>query len=116
MTRQVASFPFPGARVTADPARVALVRLRLAYEVLLAIRPWQREERDLARQMLDLAADEVTLALSDQGVRRASNGVAARPARGLPARWPGRSAALPPTRMRTRGGAGPPADGTPTTQ
>jgi len=53
-----------GAKVTADPAKIAYVRHELALETLLAIRPGQIEERNLARQVVDLAADELSLALS----------------------------------------------------
>lgn len=49
----------PGARVTCDPVVIARLRHRLALDALLAIRPWQREERSACRQVLDLAAREL---------------------------------------------------------
>jgi len=60
------SVRLPFARITDDPVKIAYLRHALAFEALVAVRPGQREERDLARQVLDLAAGEYTTAIADR--------------------------------------------------
>ena len=71
----------PFARVTDDPVKIANLRHALAFEALVAVRPGQREERDLARQVLDLAAGEYTTAIADR--KAAPPAVASRVPRAL---------------------------------
>lgn len=51
--------------MTDDPVKIAQLRQAIAFNALLAIRPWQKDERSLARQVLNLAAREVTAALAE---------------------------------------------------
>jgi hypothetical protein len=63
----------PGAKVTADPARIAYVRHELAMEALLAVRPGQKHERELARQVVDLAASALSAAIAENKAHDAAS-------------------------------------------
>lgn len=58
--------PYDGARVTDDPVKIARIRYGLALDALLAIRPWCRDERELGRQVFDIAAGELDAAIAER--------------------------------------------------
>jgi hypothetical protein len=49
--------------------KIARIRYRAAFEALVEIRPWRRDERDLARRVFDIAAGELEAVIAE-GRRR----------------------------------------------